>query len=184
MISDITVEIIESDNVKTALDYLLQKPDSCGTDGMYLSQLPDYLKFNQEILLTSIKDGNYEPGIAEEAEYLRKTGKKRKITKLTSLDRLVLRMIYQVLNNYISTSFSQNSYAYRENVGVNDAVEQIRKFISSGSKFVAEIDLKDFFTHINHNLLIQNLLSANIDAKTILLIQKFLKMKVRKRIIP
>lgn len=103
MLSDITGEIIESDNVKTVLDYLLQKPDSCGSDGMYLSQLPDYLKFNQEILLTSIKDGSYEPGIAEEAEYLCRNGKRRKITKLTSPDRLVLRMMYQVLiNTYLS----------------------------------------------------------------------------------
>lgn len=44
---DITVnDIVEESNIKAAMEYLSTKRDSCGIDGMKLSDLPGYWEAN------------------------------------------------------------------------------------------------------------------------------------------
>ena len=52
-------EIMSEENLNAALEHLSQKHDSCGTDGMFLSELPEYLKLNKEGLIASLHSGTY-----------------------------------------------------------------------------------------------------------------------------
>ncbi len=131
-------EILSERNISDALEHFSKKPDSCGTDGMFLSQLPDYISLNKESIITSLYDGTYEPGIVRMEEHLENSGKIRMISKLNSIDRFILRAFHQVLAKQLSPELSSNSFAYREGVGTTDAVKQVRSFIESGAKFVVE----------------------------------------------
>ena len=72
--SSLLDKICSDDNVDTACVFLLKKNDSCGTDGMYLSELPDYLAHNRETFVNSVLNGNYTFSLAEKRVILGKTG--------------------------------------------------------------------------------------------------------------
>ncbi|MCM1271336.1 MAG: hypothetical protein NC247_12065 [Ruminococcus flavefaciens] len=129
--SELLLKICSDENIIDVCNFLLKKKDSCGTDGMFLSELPDYLAHNKPIFVNSILDGSYTFSLAEKRVILVKTGKKREITILCSTDRLLLRMLYQVLYPLISPMFSDNSYAYIEGRGVQllQVIHRIRTLI-------------------------------------------------------
>ena len=90
-------QILSDENIARAKENLLEKRDSCGVDGMRLSELGDYIQNNMPALRASIMDGTYRPGLVQEVEQINQKGKIRTIAKLTSVDRLILRAIHQVL---------------------------------------------------------------------------------------
>ena len=55
--SELLLKICSDENIIDACNFLLKKKDSCGTDGMFLSELPDYLVHNKPIFVNSILDG-------------------------------------------------------------------------------------------------------------------------------
>lgn len=177
--SNLLDKICSDDNIDSACAFLLKKKDSCGTDGMFLSELPKYLSHNKRILVKSVLDGSYSFSLAEKRVILGKTGKKREITILCSTDRLLLRMLYQVLYPLISPMFADNSYAYIEGRGVQQAVDRCKVYIESGLQFVVELDIKDFFDNISHNRLCILLSELNIPFDVVCLIKKYLKMSVK-----
>lgn len=179
VMSDLLFEICSDKNIETACDFLLKKKDSCGTDGMYLSELPEYLAHNKSIFVKSIVDGDYTFSLAEWKIILGRTGKKREITILCSVDRLLLRMIYQVMYPLLSDKFACNSYAYIEGRGVYEAVNQCKTYIEMGLQYVVELDIKDFFDNISHSILCDLLKEEIDDLALIRLIEKYLKMDVR-----
>lgn len=81
---------------------------------------------------------------------LGKSGKQRQITLLNSVDRLVLRMMYQVMSPVTSVDLCENSFAYIEGRGTFEAVETARKYIEDGLEYVTEIDIRNCFDSINH----------------------------------
>lgn len=177
--SELLLKICSDENIIDACNFLLKKKDSCGTDGMFLSELPDYLVHNKPIFVNSILDGSYTFSLAEKRVILGKTGKKREITILCSADRLLLRMLYQVLYPLVSTMFADNSYAYIEGRGIQEAVGRCKSYIESGLQYVVELDIKDFFDNIIHSKLSALLSESNIASDVVSLIEKYLKMNVK-----
>lgn len=177
--SDLLLKICSDENIIDACNFLLKKKDSCGTDGMFLSELPDYLSHNKPVFVNSILDGSYTFSLAEKRVILGKTGKKREITILCSVDRLLLRMLYQVLYSLISPMFADNSYAYIEGRGVQEAVSRCKSYIGSGLQYVVELDIKNFFDNISHSKLSVLLSELNIASDVVCLIDKYLKIGVK-----
>lgn len=177
--SELLLKICSDENIIDACNFLLKKKDSCGIDGMFLSELPDYLVHNKPIFVNSILDGSYTFSLAEKRVILGKTGKKREITILCSADRLLLRMLYQVLYPLVSTMFADNSYAYIEGRGIQEAVGRCKSYIESGLQYVVELDIKDFFDNIIHSKLSALLSESNIASDVVSLIEKYLKMNVK-----
>lgn len=177
--SDLLLKTCSDENITDACNFLLKKKDSCGTDGMFLSELPDYLSYNKPVFVNSIIDGSYTFSLAEKRVILGKTGKKREITILCTTDRLLLRMIYQVLYPLISPIFSDNSYAYIEGRGVQEAVGRCKSYIESGLQYVVEVDIKNFFDNISHSKLHTLLAELNIASDVLHLVDKYLKISVK-----
>lgn len=171
-------QILNDANIKRALENLKDKHDSCGIDGVRLSELPDYIQNNLESIKSSIIDGTYVPGIVQEIQLINKKGKIRTIAKLPSIDRLLLRAIHQVLYDKFSPIFSPFSYAYQENKGVAYAVRQAADFMEAGYDYVVDIDFNDYFDNVPHFLLCEQLLKHGLDTTTTNLIHKFLNCRV------
>lgn len=127
---DISVEqIIRNENITQAMDFLMTKRDSCGIDGMKLSELPAYWKANGEKVIASLLDGTYTMGFIKQSEIVNYKGKHRTISLMNSSDRLIYRATFQILNSVIDPKLSEHSYAYREKKGVLEAVKQAANYI-------------------------------------------------------
>ncbi len=143
-------EILDNANIELALNYLATKQNSCGIDGIMLSDLREYWKVNGDNISTLIKGKKYEPGIICIREIVQPSGKKREIAKYNSIDRMLLRAIVQILDPILDPLLSDNTYSFRTGRGTIDAAIKAKYYIESGKEWVCEADVKDYFGSINH----------------------------------
>lgn len=173
-------KLIEDANIETALLYLRDKKDTCGSDGLRVSQLNDYLTNNKTILIDLLKSNSYKVSEVVLSDLLSKNGKIRTIAKINSIDKLVLRMIYQIIEPIISSLFQDNSFAYRKDKGVVNAVLCMKDYLTEGYSFVLNVDIKKYFDNINHNILYCILIDVLKDNDFVNLIFKFIKVNIKK----
>lgn len=69
------------------------------------------------------------------------------------LDRVIEQAIAQVLNGIFDPDFSTYSFGFRQNRSAHDAVKRIRGYIQEGYKMAVDLDLEQFFDHVNHDVL-------------------------------
>ncbi len=98
-------EVLSKRNQAQAFEYLAQKKDSCGADGMYLSELKEYWELNKERIMEALKDGSYSPGVVKNYEIINGKGKRRVISKLNTIDRFVTRLLSQKFSRYVEPTF-------------------------------------------------------------------------------
>ncbi|MBR1722869.1 MAG: CRISPR-associated endonuclease Cas2 [Treponema sp.] len=166
--------ILDSQNIENALEFLLEKKDTSGIDGMPLSQLPEYLSLNRDELFSAIRNGTYSPQTVIQFEALGKNGKRRTLSKFSSIDRLILRAVYQCLYEFLAPTFSSRSFVFRKDFGTIDAVRLAAQYASQGHGWMAEVDVRHYFDEIPHSLLMELLRSRIQDEKLCLLLEKYL----------
>lgn len=171
-------KIASHENLMKACSHLLEKNDSCGIDGMRLSQLKEYLEINEETLQAAILNGTYTPGLVQETDIISAKGKVRTIAILNAIDRLVLRAIHQVIYPHLSPVFSESSHAYQEGKGVATAVRQAAQYIQEGYRYSVDIDIENYFDNIPHKAVCTVLEKHGVDETTVRLISSFLNCNV------
>ena len=138
-------DIFISEQIEEALDHLSTKKDTCGIDGLYLSELRDDWNINGERYLSLLRKGKYKPGIVQIYEIVNYTGKRRSISSFNSIDRLVLRCLATSLEKYYDSIFSSSSFAFRPGLGVDKAVATFANNLNTGLTRVDIIDIKHYF---------------------------------------
>ncbi|RGR54906.1 CRISPR-associated endonuclease Cas1 [Agathobacter rectalis] len=139
----------KDEDFEKSIKILHQKKNSCGIDNVFINQFDEFWQFNKDTIISQINSNAYKPSAVMLEEIVTKTGKKRLISRYTCTDRVILDILKRRLVPIFDKTFSDYSYAYRENKGVYEAVKNAAKLIESGKKYVAEIDIKDFFENIN-----------------------------------
>lgn len=172
-------KIFVKENIDSAMKNLLTKKDSCGIDGMYLSELMEYWSINGDDVLQMIFDGKYTPGPVRNTEIVNYKGKKRTITLYNSLDRLILKCIADKLSPVLDIFFTDHCYAFRAGFGIEEAVKQSCDYLEAGYKWIAEIDIHHYFDYIQLGKLEKQLRETNVaDEKTRHLLHLYLYPKV------
>lgn len=141
--------VFNRENLEEAVNRLLSKPNNCGIDGILVSEFADYWKLNEDKVLSLLSEGKYKPSEVLLEEVIFKNGKKRLISKYTCTDRVIQDVLKNKIMTLYEDKFSKYSFAYIPDRGVQEAVRYAAGLIESGKKFVAEIDVKDFFENIN-----------------------------------
>ena len=95
-------------------------------------------------------------------------------------DRLIQQCIKQVMEPICEARFSSNSYGFRPNRSVENAIAAIYRLMQrSGLCYVVEFDVKGFFDNVDHSKLIKQLWSLNIRDKELLyIIRRILKAPI------
>lgn len=171
-------DVLNDSNMDRAMFSLNSKHDSCGIDGVKLSELPQFLRNNKDRIYEEIRTGAYTPGLVESREILMKGGKKRRIATMNSIDRLVARAIVQVLAEALEPYFSEHSYAYRKGMGAADAASAAAKYIEQGYFWVSELDIRHFFDSIPYAPLLDVLEKSVSGTEIIRIIRKFILCQV------
>ena len=105
-------------------------------------------------------------------------------------DRLFQQCIKQVLEPICEAKFSENSYGFRPNRSVEQAISKTYRLLQlSHLHYVIEFDIKGFFDNVNHSKLMRQIWSLGIhDKQLIFIIRRMLtapiKMPDGKMIIP
>lgn len=95
-------------------------------------------------------------------------------------DSLIQQCIKQVMEPICEARFSSNSYGFRPNRSVENAIAAIYRLMQrSGLCYIVEFDVKSFFDNVDHSKLIKQLWSLNIRDKELLyIIRRILKAPI------
>ena len=96
-------------------------------------------------------------------------------------DRLVQQCIKQVLEPVCEAKFSKNSYGFRPNHSVENAIARSYQLLQHANlHYVIEFDIKGFFDNVNHAKLIRQIWAMGIhDKQLIFVIRRILKAPIK-----
>ena len=171
---DLLGRILSPCNLNKAYKQVLSNKGCGGVDGVQTSDLRGWLSVHKEELLSCIAEGRYRPNPVRRVEIPKEGGKKRLLGIPTVVDRLIQQSISQILSPIYEKEFSETSYGFRPNRSCHDALKRAQSYVTSGYKYVVDLDLEKFFDTVNHSRLIELLSQGIKDGRVISLIHKYL----------
>lgn len=173
--------VLSDGTIKTALQHIRKKKGAPGIDSMAAEELPGYWAAHGERIKQKILNGRYQPQPAL-VKMIPKAGtsKKRKIEIPCVLDRMLLYAIHMALAPHYEQIFSQHSYGFRKNLQCIDAIKACLQYMSQGCCFIVDLDIKEFFDYVNHELLFQRLQKDIHDPCLLSFIKKYVQTRLSK----
>jgi group II intron reverse transcriptase/maturase len=107
-----------------------------------------------------------------------KPGQKRPLGIPPLADRVVQELLRSVLEPIFESRFHPHSYGFRPFRSTHHAIQRVRSLIKQGYTWVIEGDIKGFFDHVDHDILMQLVRRDVGDPRVLSLIRAFLKAGV------
>ncbi len=168
-------QVVERENMIKAWQQVKRNRGSAGVDNRSISETKSYLQKEWSRYKTAILSGTYHPKPVLRVEIPKPGGGKRKLGIPTVLDRLIQQAICQILTPLFDPSFSDNSYGFRLGHSAHDAVLKAREYQQEGKRWVVDMDLKQFFDEVDHDILMSRIGRRVKDKRLKTLINAFLK---------
>ena len=92
----------------------------------------------------------------------------------TVRDRVVQQALKNVLEPIFEEIFLAQSHGYRPNTGAHEAVRKAEAYLEAGYHWVVDADIKGFFDHVDHQLLMDLVCEKVSDGRVLSLIESFL----------
>ena len=125
-----------------------------------------------------LASGSYFPRDVKRVEILKYDGKTRPLGIPAVSDRIAQQVIKTFLEPRLDAEFLENSYGYRPNKSALSALKKVQENVRKYS-WVIDLDIKEFFENVNHELLFKAL-KLHVSEKWILLyIRRWLEVPVQ-----
>jgi len=167
-------QVVGRANALAALRRVKQNKGSSGVDGMTVDDLTPYLATHWEALREQLLAGSYQPQPVKRQEIPKPGGGTRTRGIPTVLDRFLQQCLLQVLQPQFDPTFSEHSHGFRPGRSAHDAVRAAQRYIQSGRRWVADVDLAKFFDRVNHDVLMERLSRRIVDGRVLRLIRRYL----------
>jgi group II intron reverse transcriptase/maturase len=148
-----------------------------GVDGVHKWEYQEHLEGNLEQLVERMKRGSYRPQPSRRT-YIDKPGstKKRPLGISSYEDKLVEKVVAQLLEIVYEPRFLDCSYGFRPERNCHQAIREVIGMIQHRkTSYVVEADIRSFFDTLDHEWLIRFLEHDIADKKFIGMIRKLLK---------
>ena len=127
-----------------------------------------------EQLIDTLKNETYQPKSSQRVYIPKKNGEEEAALGIPSLmDKLLQEVVRMILEAIYEGSFEYTSHGFRPQRSPQTALSSIQRSFN-GTKWFIEGDIKGFFDHINHEILIAILSERISDERFLRLIRKFL----------
>ncbi|MBW2594710.1 MAG: group II intron reverse transcriptase/maturase [Deltaproteobacteria bacterium] len=171
-------EVVDRDNLLTALRNVKRNGGAPGVDGMTVKELPEYLKRQWPKIRRQLISGTYVPLPVRRVEIPKPGGGIRQLGIPSVLDRFVQQALMQVLQREWDATFSESSYGFRPKRSAHQAIKQSQKYLKEGYRWVVDMDLEKFFDRVNHDKLMSEVRKRVSDRRVNTLILRFLRSGV------
>jgi RNA-directed DNA polymerase len=166
--------VVERANALAALKRVRQNKGGPGVDEMTVDELSPYLVTHWEAIREQLLAGTYRPDPVRRHDIPKPGGGTRTLGIPTVRDRFIQQCLLQVLQPQFDPTFSEHSYGFRPGRSAHDAVRAAQRYIQSGRRWVADVDLAKFFDRVNHDVLMERLSRRLVDGRVLGLIRRYL----------
>lgn len=173
--------IARADVLRRAWEQVRRNRGAAGIDGETIQAIEAY---GVERMLSEVRalllNGRYRPQAVRRV-YIPKPGRpgeRRGLGIPRARDRVVQTAMKLVLEPLFEASFLPCSYGFRPKRGAHQALECIRKEVNAGTRWVVEVDFKDFFGSLDPELLLRLVARRVSDRRVLRLIRMLLRAGV------
>ena len=147
---------------------------SAGIDRMNWETLDKDLSSQLYKLWNRLSSGCYFPMPVKEVKIPKKDGGTRKLGVPTILDRIAQQVVRQHLEKQLEPIFHESSFGYRPGRNAHQAVKQSQRNCF-GHDFVVDLDIKEFFDNIDHDLMMKAVCHYCADKWVAMYVSRWLK---------
>jgi RNA-directed DNA polymerase len=171
-------QILKGKNIRKACKQVVSNKGSAGVDGMTVKELPHYFKSNRKDLCEKIRSNRYFAQAILGVEIPKENGKKRLLGIPTVVDRLLQQAVHQIISPLFEVEFTEYSFGFRPDRNAHQAIQQAQKYIHEGRNYIVDIDLKNFFDEVDHEILMRLLFVKVKCPVTLRLIRHWLRVPI------
>lgn len=168
-------EVVRPENVRRACEAVIRNGGAAGIDGMTTKELKGHLRRHWEVISDKLLKGTYVPSPVRRVEIPKPNGGTRTLGIPTVQDRFVQHLLVQALTAIFDPTFSESSYGFRPGRSAHDAIKATQRHARSGKTWVVDIDISQFFDHVNHDILMGRIGKTVRDKRVLRLIGKYLR---------
>lgn len=172
-------QVLQAKNLYKAYQRVVSNRGASGLDGMEVTELKSYIDRHRNDILISILNGKYVPTAIRGVAIPKSNGKTRLLGVPTVVDRWLQQAVSQQLATKFELAFEEESYGFRPEKNLHQAVKQSLKNINDGYQDIVDIDLKGFFDEVQHYKLLQLIYNKVKCPTTLWLIRKWLRAPIQ-----
>ncbi len=151
------------------------KRESAGIDRESISMFESNLSSNLYKLWNRMSSGSYFPPAVKTVFISKKQGGERALGIPTVSNRIAQSVVKEFLEPHLESVFHSQSYGYRPGKSAHDAVAQCLKHCRSHA-WVIDVDIKGFFDHLNHDLMLSLLKGYGTGKWVLLYVSRWIKV--------
>jgi len=171
-------QVVETGNMQRAWKQVKRNKGAPGIDGRTIEETHVFLQVRWPKIREQLLDGTYQPQPVQRVEIPKPGGGVRKLGIPTVVDRLIQQAIAQILLPIFDPGFSESSFGFRPGRNAHDAIRQAHRYQQVGGQWVVDLDLKQFFDEVDHDVLMSRLGRKIKDKRLKQLINAYLKAGV------
>jgi len=157
----------------------LRKDASAGIDGVTYEQYETNAEENIRQLHQRLKKGKYQVQPLRRVYIPKEDGKQRPISIPALEDKIVQKVVVNLLNAIYEQDFLDCSYGFRPGRGQHQALDEVGRVICRHpTGWVLEIDIRAYFDSIVRSALVEMIEKRISDGSVLRLIQKWIKVGV------
>ena len=157
----------------------LRKDDSAGVDGVTYEEYEKDAARNIRELHRRLKDGKYRAQPLRRVYIPKENGKQRPISIPALEDKLVQKVMVEILNAIYEQDFLDCSYGFRPGRGAHQALDEVGRVICTRpTGWILELDITSYFDTIVREQLIEMIEKRISDDSVLRLIRKWIQAGV------